>query len=37
MLFNGVLKRRRELPLVGALLEAGAVVDFRQDGKRETP
>jgi hypothetical protein len=37
MLFNGVLQKGKELPLVEALLEAGAVVDFRKEGKRETP
>src|SRR5215471_774754 len=37
MLFNGVLQKGKELPLVEALLEAGACVDFRKEGKRETP
>ena len=37
MLFNGVLEKGKELPLVEALIEAGAAVDFRKDGKRETP
>jgi hypothetical protein len=37
MLFNGVLQRGKELALVDVLLEAGASVDFRKDGKRETP
>ena len=37
MLFNGVLRKGKELPLVEALLNAGAAVDFRKDGKRETP
>jgi hypothetical protein len=37
MLFNGVLQKGKELPLVDVLLEAGACVDFRKEGKRETP
>lgn len=37
MLFNGVLQKGKELPLVDALLEAGAIVDFRKAEKRETP
>jgi hypothetical protein len=37
MLFNGVLQKGKELPLVEALLDAGACVDFRKEGKRETP
>lgn len=37
MLFNGVLQKGKELPLVEVLLEAGACVDFRREGKRETP
>src|SRR5215470_19470643 len=37
MLFNGVLQKGKELPLVEVLLEAGACVDFRKEGKRETP
>lgn len=37
MLFNGVLKKGKELALVDGLLEAGASVDFRKDGKCETP
>jgi hypothetical protein len=37
MLFNGVLPRGKELPLIDALLEAGADVDFRKEGKDETP
>jgi hypothetical protein len=36
MLFNGVLPRGKELPLIDALLEAGADVDFRKEGKHET-
>jgi hypothetical protein len=37
MLFEGTLQKGKELPVVDALLEAGADVDFRADGKRETP
>src|SRR6516162_6214611 len=37
MLFNGVLQKGKELPLIEALLDAGACVDFRKEGKRETP
>ena len=37
MLFTGALQKGKELALVDALLEAGASVDFRKDGKRETP
>ena len=37
MLFNGVLQKGKELALVDVLLEAGAFVDFRKNGKRETP
>lgn len=37
MLFNGMLLKGRELPLIDALLEAGAMVDFREQGKSETP
>ena len=37
MLFEGTLQRGQELPLIDALLEAGANVDFRIDDKRDTP
>ena len=37
MLFNGVLPEGKELPLIDALLEAGADVDFRKEGNDETP
>ncbi len=37
MLFNGVLSKGKELPLIDALLEAGADVDFRKEGNDETP
>jgi hypothetical protein len=36
-LFNGVLQKGNALPLVEALLEAGASVDFHTEGKRKTP
>ena len=36
MLFEGTLARGKELPLVEALLEAGAEVDFRKKVKGET-
>src|SRR5215471_15496483 len=37
MLFNGTLQRGKELPLVNALIEAGADLNFDRDGKSETP
>jgi ankyrin repeat protein len=37
MLFEGTLPKGRELPLVEALLEAGADVDFRDEDKSDTP
>jgi hypothetical protein len=37
MLFDGTLPKGKELPLVEALLEAGADVDFRVDEKQDTP
>jgi hypothetical protein len=37
MLFNRALQKGKELPLIDALLEAGAVVNFRKAEKRETP
>jgi ankyrin repeat protein len=37
MLFDGTLRKGQELPLIEALLEAGADVDFRVDEKRDTP
>jgi uncharacterized protein len=37
MLFTGLLQKGKELALVDVLLEAGAFVDFRKEGKRETP
>ena len=37
MLFNGTLQRGKELPLVEALIQAGADLNFNEDGKSETP
>jgi hypothetical protein len=37
MLFVGTLKNGSELSLVDALIEAGADLDFQQDGKGDTP
>jgi|SRR5215471_4208281 len=37
MLFNGTMQRGKELPLVDALIEAGANLNFNKDGKSETP
>lgn len=37
MLFAGTLPRGRELPLVEALIEAGAGLDFQKNGKGDTP
>jgi uncharacterized protein len=37
MIFDGTLPKGKELPLVNALLEAGADVDFRKGEKSETP
>jgi hypothetical protein len=37
MLFDGTLQKGKELPLVEALLEARADVNFRLDDKRDTP
>ena len=36
MLFNGVLAKGKELPLVGSLIQAGADIDFQSKGK-DTP
>jgi uncharacterized protein len=36
MLFNGVLPKGKELPVIEALLEAGSDVDFGKDDKHET-
>lgn len=37
MIFDGTLKRGKELPLVEALIQAGADVDFQRNGKGDTP
>jgi hypothetical protein len=37
MLFNGTLPRGKELPLVEALIQAGADSNFQKDGKGDTP
>jgi hypothetical protein len=37
MLFNGTLTKGKELPLVDALVRAGANVNFQKPGKGETP
>jgi hypothetical protein len=37
MLFNGTLKLGTELPLINALIEAGADLDFQRNGKGDTP
>lgn len=37
MLFEGTLKKGKELPLVEALIEAGADIDFQRNGKGDTP
>jgi hypothetical protein len=37
MLFDGTLKKGEELPLVEALIQAGADLDFQRNGKSDTP
>ena len=37
MLFAGTLQKGKELPLVEALIQAGADLNFNKDGKSETP
>ena len=37
MLFDGTLKEGKELPLIGALIQAGADLDFQRHGKGDTP
>src|SRR5436309_121667 len=37
VLFEGTLKRGKELPLVEALIRAGADLDFQRNGKSDTP
>jgi hypothetical protein len=37
MLFDGTLKRGAELPLIDALIHAGADLDFQRNGEGDTP
>ncbi|HWF07929.1 MAG TPA: hypothetical protein VG297_05665 [Bryobacteraceae bacterium] len=37
MLFGGTLKKGKELPLVEALIQNGADLNFNKSGKSETP
>jgi len=37
MLFEGKLQKGRELPLIDALIQAGANLDFQKNGKGDTP
>ena len=37
MVFDGTLKRGTELPLIDALIEAGADLNFQRNGKGDTP
>src|SRR6266704_2903636 len=37
MLFEGTLQRGKELPLIDALISAGADLDFQRNGKGDTP
>jgi hypothetical protein len=37
MLFQSTLKREAALPLIDALIQAGADLDFQRDGKGDTP
>jgi hypothetical protein len=37
MVFEGTLEKGMELPLVEALLQAGADIDYQRDGKGDTP
>ena len=37
MLFDGTLKRGAELPLIDALIHAGADLDFQRENKGDTP
>lgn len=36
-LFNGILPKGKELPLVDALIESGADVNYHKEGRDETP
>jgi hypothetical protein len=37
MLFNGILKRGTEMPLIDALIQAGADLNFQRNGEGDTP
>ena len=37
MLFDGTLRKGKELPLLEALIQAGADLDFQRNGKGDTP
>src|SRR5258708_32582743 len=37
MLFSAIMQTGKDLPLVEALIQAGADLNFNQDGKSETP
>src|SRR6185312_10318249 len=37
MLFQGKMQKGQELPLIEALIQAGADLDFQRDGKGDTP
>src|SRR5713101_3838912 len=37
MMFNGTLQKGKDLPLVEALIQAGADLNFNKDGESETP
>ncbi len=37
MLFEKTLKKHKSLPIVGALIQAGADLDFQVDGRGDTP
>jgi len=37
MLFEGTLQRGQDLPLIEALIQAGADLDFQRNGKGDTP
>src|SRR5689334_16396331 len=37
LVFEGILEENRALPLLEALIQAGANLDFQRDGKGDTP
>src|ERR1022692_2577986 len=37
MLFEGILPKGKEIPLIEALIQAGADLDFQRNGKGDTP